>query len=133
MASLDLLTEHAREILGVGDDWHYYSWELLPDPPQKSQFIKICGAVAPPEKDGGYDWTEKDPATDETVYITLREHKAWRKEWSRKTGRCYECGGDGQAWAGWNCKTGDKWKRCGLCGGTGKLSSVPEIAAEAKL
>lgn len=125
---MNLLTEHARELLGMPPEWDSYEFEAIgamPGHPPK--LIRVAGAVAPPKVSGKNkgepNWRKRDPATDKTAYFSPAEHEAWEATWEQKTGKCAECVGTGQKMAGWDVKTGVRYKPCVKCGASGKSNN----------
>lgn len=53
------------------------------------------------------------------AFVSDEEHEAELLRFEA-TGKCHECGGDGQEWRGWNNKTGHRWETCRRCGGSGR-------------
>lgn len=122
---MDLLTEHAKEMLGLPDDWEGYEWEALGvEYTGKVQCLKITGAVAPiktrGKNKGQRNWAKMDKSTKAVAYIKPDEHKVWLAAWENQTGKCCECQGFGEVFAGWNIKTGVRHKQCEKCGGSGR-------------
>ena len=121
---MELLEENARAKAGMGEDWFPYSYKVMPGHPQPMEFAEIIGAVAPlktrGKNKGAHNWSQLDPATKRTVYITVAENEAFVKEWEKKTGLCANCKGDGQEWCGWGRDTGNRFRTCEKCKGEGK-------------
>jgi hypothetical protein len=69
-----------------------------------------------------------DKSTERRVFITKPEHEAYRAKWSRETGKCMECTGEGQVWNGWSKAEGTRYKPCVACGATGAAAKVLEGA-----
>lgn len=122
--NMELLEQCAREKAGMGADWKPWAFECLPHHPQPTELVQVTGAVVPLKTRGKHagrpDWNKKDKSTIRTVYITLKDHAEWVKEWERKTGLCANCEGSGEEWAGWSVAEGSKKRPCAKCGATGK-------------
>lgn len=125
LCSMELLEECAREKAGMGDDWMPYSYKCLPEHPQKTELVEVIGAIAPLKMRGKLkgtrNWRKMDRTTKRTVYITLKEHAEWVKEWEKKTGKCATCRGTGNKWCGWSRNVGSRYKSCTKCQGSGKV------------
>lgn len=133
---MNLLTEHARELLGMPPEWDSYELEAIGTSGQPAKMIRVAGAVAPlktrGQDKGAPNWRKADPATDKTAYFTPAEHEAWEAAWEQKTGKCAECVGTGQKMAGWDVKTGVRYKPCVKCGATGKAAEQSQPAANSE-
>lgn len=106
----------------------------------------VCGWEA--LDDGGvlYRMKREMPRTDgerrkwtgdeKTACVTRADLDAEMIRHENETGRCAECDGSAQEWAGWSVTDGNKWRPCRRCGATGKpannRSSVPPAAAGAE-
>ena len=121
------LENHARELLHQPPEWRIHRWQRLPEDAHYGGFTHtavtgaVCNAVflRGPRK-GPTNWSKRDPDTDRGVIISDVEHNAWLLAWEKQTGKCHECGGTGQEWAGWNHETGDRYRDCRRCKATGK-------------
>lgn len=116
----DLLVAHARQKLGLPADseWDFFQAGTDSATPGGPVFLyRITGAVAPRFKSGPRkgqrNWPRRDRCTEQTVIILKSEHDAFEAAWSRETGLCVKCVGNGEAAIG-------KGKPCEGCGGSGK-------------
>lgn len=57
----------------------------------------------------------------EKYIITSDDIKKCKSDYEIKTGNCAECEGTGQYCFGWNRETGNKYKECEKCKGTGEI------------
>lgn len=130
---MNLMAEHARELLGMPPEWNGYAFEAIGHTIDKktktlsgAKLLKVSGAVAPPLTKGDYkgdpNWKKKDKATDKTACFTPEEHEQWLKQWEEKTGKCSKCEGKGEVISSWKIGQGFKFKLCEICGGTGKAA-----------
>ena len=114
-----LIEQQAREKAGQPPEWAIYKWEAIPE----ANGSMLTGAVAPPLKSGKHkgkpNWKKFDKSTERRVFITTAEHDAYRAKWGRETGKCPECLGEGQVWAGWSKAEGTRHRECLACKGTG--------------
>jgi hypothetical protein len=130
---LDLVSEHARERLGMPEGWECYHFAWLP-PNGKGTHMHLKGAVAPvitkgPNK-GRKNWKKRDPATEREDLISREEQGAYDRRWSEATGNCLECVGKGERFVSWSQAEGRKTKPCPDCNGTGRLPGAAPGAAQ---
>lgn len=118
----NLLENHAREKVGMPQDWQVWSYEVL-DHESDDSTMKITGAIAPivtrGKRKGLKNWRKKDKATIRNAYIRESEHDEWLSVWESKTGNCHKCQGTGEMWAGWSAKDGTRYRTCTRCSGSG--------------
>ena len=124
MATMNMLSEHAKEMLGMPPDWEAYQFEAIGGTfDQPAKLLKVTGAVAPAKTRGKYkgrpNWKKLDKATEKTVFITPAEHAEWLRQWEAKTGICANCTGTGQVMKRWTAANGVERMPCSDCGGTG--------------
>jgi hypothetical protein len=118
---MNLLIEHAREMLNMPPEWDGYELEAIGG--EKTKLLRVVGAVAPiktrGKNKGSRDWSKLDKTTEKTAYFTPEEHQQWVSDWEKKTGKCSYCCGTGKVFARWNSVTGTEYKPCLKCGSTG--------------
>lgn len=119
------LEAQARELLEMPPAWRLYRWEV------KGAGVLVEGAVPlgifkrGPRK-GQPKWR---PCEKEAAIVILNKQRiAWLTEWESKTGKCSECAGTTQEWAGWDHKTGVSYRPCTRCDATGIAPSDKPIA-----
>lgn len=128
---MNLMTEHARELLGMPPEWQGHTFEAMghtmnyeTNTLSNARLFRVRGAVAPlltkGRCKGGRNWKKRDKETDKTTYFTPEEHEQWLKQWEDKTGLCSKCQGSGEVFFSWSREEGTKLKQCERCGGTGK-------------
>ena len=128
--TMNLLTEHARELVAMPPEWDAYEWEVIgrESASTEAKLYRVVGAVAQLKTRGKYkghpNWDKLDRDTVKTAYFTPAEHEAWVLEWERKTGLCAECTGSGQRSVGWSAAGGKRYKPCSKCEATGKTANV---------
>jgi hypothetical protein len=118
----NLYEEHARELLGLGPEFHLAKWESL-------DFDKVGKfAQAPLLADGEIAWKYEVKGSRKKVTFTLGEHHAWVKAWELRTGLCSGCSKEnpGQVWMGWNVNAGHRYAVCQRCKGTNRSPLVEE-------
>jgi len=126
----NLYLEHAREALGVGEDWVMMSWTSLDvkkyevDDPRRR--LKVTGCVAPRLDDGRVAWEYEVPGTRKSVTWTGGEHDAWVLAWEHRTGKCSSCSPahPGQEYMGWTAAEGILLRKCQRCNGTNQAPGV---------
>lgn len=127
--SLTILEQQAREKAGQGPDWGVYSFRHL----DESSGMLLTGAVtravykSGPRK-GMRNWKLRDKSTDLPVFITYAERDAYVTSWEASTGKCSRCEGEGKTPAGWSTATGQTYRDCPKCGGSG-LANVAEVGS----
>ena len=62
-----------------------------------------------------------DEEDDEKVVVSDSEMNAFAQEYERTTGKCWNCKGSGQAFAGWSKDEGTKTRPCERCQATGAI------------
>lgn len=117
----NLYAEHAREIAGVGPEWHMASVQAKDATKTKPDRIKVVLMTAPLLADGKVAWKYADTKMKKTVEFTQGEHVVWLREWEHRTGRCSGCAAKkpGFEWTGWSQEGGDTFITCRRCKGKG--------------
>lgn len=114
-STMDFRTEVARRKLGAGQDWEPCRWEALGHGAEAD--CLITGGV-PVIRNGKRKWP---PITKcERVCVTHAEYIAERKRFEAETGKCSNCDGTGQEWAGWSASDGNRYRDCRHCHATGR-------------
>lgn len=111
---------HARELAGVGPEYHMASWEHKEATRKKPERLVVTLMTAPLLEDGEIAWAYADKAGKRIVDFALAEHDSWLLTWEQRTGKCHRCAHDhpGQEWLGWSKAEGDKYRTCPRCKGT---------------
>lgn len=119
------LEAHARELLDMPPEWRAYRWEV------NGRGVYVEGAIPltvyqrGPRR-GQVKWK---PRTHEAAIVVLNgQHCAWLTEWEAATGKCHNCSGTTQEWAGWSAKDGSRYRPCRRCEATGKAQQDKPIA-----
>jgi hypothetical protein len=123
-----LLEILAREKAGMPETWRVFRWECFPKQ-EATIYYELTGAVVPmktrgPEK-GEPNWRKLDKATRRVIVLTVDGAAMMAAEWSKRTGLCIECIGEGKTFTSWSLKDGVTHKPCGECSGTGKAKEAP--------
>jgi hypothetical protein len=118
----DTYSMHARELLGMPEEWRWLRIETLSEVPERHTLI--FGAIpdgvvfkSGPRKG---QLNLKRRHDERQVVITDSQHRAFCLRWEQKTGSCASCGGSGEGFASWSKTEGTKTNKCGRCGGTGR-------------
>jgi len=117
MALLNLLEEHGREKAGLEASFRLAVWEDLRD--EGFNGCRLEFMVAPLKPNGRVNWRLAERDTAKHVYVADAEHGAWLIEWSKRTGKCAGCAGDGKQFERWHHERGTTFKTCPDCGGSG--------------
>lgn len=128
---MTLLEQQAREKANQGPDWGVYRWEHLPE----SNGMMLTGAVVTAtyksgKRKGMTNWTKRDASTERRIFISYAEREAYEAAWEASTGKCSRCEGEGKTPAGWSKDTGQTYRDCPKCKGTG-LAKVAEVGSTA--
>ena len=128
MASL--YADHAREVLGLPEGWQLAAWRVM-DWRTKGfghleGRIRVTMRKAPLKADGQVDWDAAPKVRSKQATFTNAEHAQFCAAWEARTGRCHVCSEryPGLEWVGWNRDTGDSYRSCPRCKGTGKAPGV---------
>jgi hypothetical protein len=123
----DLLTVHAREALGMPEEWQVYAWTCLPhyrsgQKDWKATHFQVTGCIAPiitrGKNKGRHNWRKMDNTTIREFVVSIADHEVWELNWERKTGKCYRCQGEGKTIARMTA-TEKTYRDCTRCKGTG--------------
>ncbi len=114
----DTLTTIARRKLQLPDTYTCCGWTRV-DPDgllvrMKEECIKSAG-----KNKGKPGWRGEE----QTCFVTYAEEKAECAAWEKETGKCSNCGGDGQELDGWSAATGTRHKQCRRCNGSGNAQT----------
>jgi hypothetical protein len=110
----------------IPENWSVFIWELKNiDTP--AEYILHTGAVVTevfgkgPRK-GCKNYAKRDKSTQMDLPLTSSELEEAAKQWSRETGNCRYCKGNGNSWFGWSAEEGNRYRFCKPCDGTGKAT-----------
>lgn len=118
----------ARRERGCPEKWCWTSLETLDTtvPREKAQCL-VTGAVfstllkSGPRK-GCPNPKKPDAGTQRRLVISFAEVEAFKLTWEAETGQCSQCGGGGEALAGFSSEKGSRYRTCPRCKGTGKAA-----------
>jgi len=138
----NLFVEHARELLGMGPDWHMSSWRSMDWKKYGFQNpagrIRITGSCVPSLPDGRLCWEYEVKGTRKSVMIRNDDHDAWVLAWEKRTGICSTCYSEAQPHPGlenmgWDHIKGILLETCRRCKGTAKAPvSIGKAAGPAQ-
>lgn len=113
---------HARERLGLSDEWSARKFERIEDQAFMVEMSAPTGVYKSGPRNG-----EPKYGTDgrRKFVIGIEEHHAWWESWCKDHDVCPKCSGDGQLFVSWNKDTGTKTRDCPRCGATGKWAEKP--------
>ena len=110
----DTLTTIGRRKLQLPDTYTHCGWTRV-DPDgllvrMKEEYVKSSG-----KNKGKRAWRGEE----RTCFVTYAEAKAECAAWEKATGKCSDCGGDGQKSYGWSADAGALYRQCRRCNGSG--------------
>ena len=117
---INLAAKQKLEAAGVAlaPTWRVFRWESFFD-------CVVCdGRETTTYAKGKRKGTCKWIGEKKRVIVTESDIKQSEKRYENETGNCHICAGDGQEWFGWSVDSGDRWKVCSRCGGSGKRNSA---------
>lgn len=134
-ARFDWYTAFCRDKFGMSDSWAIYGWSTK-NHQTPQEFILVEGAVCKErytkgKRKGHIDYRKCEVGTKATLSIRSDELAKFKRDWSARTDKCGNCYGTGQEWCSWNHLTGNRYRDCGECNATGKLSAAPPAKAGA--
>ncbi|MHA6731788.1 hypothetical protein [Devosia sp. A369] len=129
---VDWFNLYAIQKAGMPEGWRWFSSELLNyQAPRSAQSYLLCGAVVPnitKGKHAGHPaWKGRDKTKDRSFSVSCPALEEFKAEWERAEGKCHECFGTGEAWAGWAKDAGTVYRTCKRCGGTGGPRSAQAL------
>jgi len=116
---MKLLLAHFKELYDLPEEWTWQRSDAMTFP----GFWMLTGAVYAPCKSGkrkGQPNWRKPLSPKRTLLIAEDAHRAWTEEWSKRTGLCVRCTGDGATLKSWDHIKGATLRPCPKCDGTGK-------------
>lgn len=78
----------------------------------------ITGGIPTVSKGGKKKWPAKKIM--QRIILTKADVTAEKMLYAQTTGKCPDCYGTGQQLIGWSRDSGNKYRVCEICGGTGK-------------
>jgi hypothetical protein len=118
----------ARKLYNLPENWQAVSFKALGDP-NKTTEIKgwVCDKYKRGPKKGKTNYHNK-LSEPKTVYISCQQYDQCVIDYEKETGKCIECfGHPGQQWIGWSKDSGNKFRECPECKGSGCASVVESI------
>lgn len=100
------------------DGWQAHTWSAA----DGGSIVKGCvpsGVYTRGPRKGQPKFRPAKPNSERVVVIGNSEMEAHALSQEAATGKCWECGGTGQEWAGWDATTGTLYRPCRRCNATG--------------
>jgi hypothetical protein len=110
----DILTIIARKKLHLEEPWKSCGWKRL-DPDGLLVRIAQEKTISRGPRKGKIAWHGEV----KEVFVSYAETTVAELEWEAQTGKCHNCGGDGQENCGWHHETGPRYRTCQRCTGSG--------------
>lgn len=107
----------AKTIVGM-DGWEPYRWQLADGDGHIVNGCKPSGYYTRGERKGQPKFRPATPGTERMVAISKRDLEARAAAYEAETGKCWDCKGEGQTWAGWSSEAGHKHRTCARCEGS---------------
>jgi hypothetical protein len=105
--------EHFAEAKVGIDGWKAYRWE------RADEDSIITGDIPHGVyKTGKRKGRPKFIGNGRKVVVTNAEMQAHAAAWEAATGKCWDCKGTGQTWAGWSKAEGTRYRTCQRCNGS---------------
>lgn len=116
----------ANRKMGHIEKFQWYRWEVLADDSILMTGCVSSGLVLKGKRKGKprYDGEPR------SIVVTLEEEHAEERRFERDTGKCAECGGDGNVFAGWHHIHGTSHRTCQRCKGVGSAQAVDAVREE---
>lgn len=124
----DWMLRTAKRTQTLPDGWRWYSISSSKEHAPEG-FMRMEGAVPSrfitrgPSK-GEPVWSKPFEGTKRTLFIPLAEIDETKRLYEVETGRCSDCSGHGQEWAGWSASDGHRYQPCRSCNGSGLLAAM---------
>lgn len=115
-----------REKRGAPEGWQWSRLEAIGDGPRAQVSTLVKGYVhngarfKSGKRTGQLRPNSAVPGTERAFVIPFPEFDAFRIEWERRTGKCFECEGNGDVVQGYSVERGATYRACSRCSGTGR-------------
>lgn len=122
----DFLDIIIKRKLKLDDQWKITSWQRV-DPDGFLVAIGKYRKIMRGKRKGQDTWTDTkgSPLSErKQSFITLSEIEQEEKNWEKATGKCSQCGGDGQQLVGFSVVDGSIYDTCRKCNGSGDPNSI---------
>lgn len=108
--------------------WEPFSFKAVGD--RDTGGVLIVGAepriITRGPRKGQMSWRHIRKGDEIETFVAESEVRAAERAYETETGNCYECGGGGQQWDGWDHIKGTKYRTCSRCNGTGNARAKAE-------
>ena len=108
----------ARRKLSVSEEWQSCVWKRVGDTNDCIVSLSIPHIITRGKNKGKKRW----PGPTRDAVVTQVEIQAEIKRYELETDNCGQCYGEGRTWVGWGKDTGDRYKICAKCHGSGSAS-----------
>jgi hypothetical protein len=112
--SIDDIMKAAEAKVGV-DGWEAYKWENC-----DGDSIVTGDIPDGVYRSGPRKGRPRFKGSGRRVVITRSELQVIATAYEAETGKCWDCKGTGQTWAGWSKAEGTRYRECQRCKGTGE-------------
>ncbi len=115
-----------RKLPGLPADWRIAKWQAIGEAGNAVlfTFMRVTTRVLRSGPNRGKERrTYHKP--ERTSVVTREETDAEEVRYERETGKCGNCAGNGQEWAGWSAANGHRYRECSKCGATGLALKDP--------
>jgi hypothetical protein len=115
--SIEDVMTFAKSKVGI-DGWVAYTWEACGDDSLVTGDVPSGIYRSGPRKG-----KQKFTGPGRKVVVTRQEMQAKATAYESDTGKCWDCKGTGQVWAGWSKTDGTRYRDCQRCNATGNAAS----------
>jgi hypothetical protein len=99
--------------------WKAFRWEKVGD-----DSIVTGSVPTGTYRSGPRKGRPKFTGPETKVIVTKAELEVTAAAYESTTGKCWDCKGSGQTWAGWSKDEGTRYETCSRCKGTGTALSA---------
>jgi hypothetical protein len=100
--------------------WEPYAWERI-----GNDGLLVTGGIPRLIKRGKRKGEKMWEGKGDKVVVVQSEVDKEKDRYERETGKCCNCMGDVEVFAGWSMDTGRRVKVCGYCNGSGVSQDKP--------
>ena len=120
--TINHLTEVARRKVGAPSEWEVFAWEMIGD---TNDFV-VTGGIPRLLTRGPRKGQKTWDGPSQKAVVTQSELHAEHARYELATGKCGDCFGSGEVFAGWSVSEGTRMKSCRRCGGSGNQPKAVE-------
>lgn len=118
----------ASSVVGIAG-WEGHSWRAV----EGGSIVTGCvpsGVYTRGPRKGHPKFSPAMPGTKREVVVTVAQLDAIARDYEANGGKCWDCKGSGQTWAGWSAADGTKHRTCARCNGSRVVLAVPARGGE---